>query len=239
MYFPKLPFNSFSFFWNFFFSSARPLFVLLPSLSIWGLGSCRDAWIVVSSGQVVYSFQRVLGSEVKLSPVCCCLTDTPLQSNPFGFFTHCVLQVEHLLKKKKKFVESKENSEMWSCLDLICWLCVTEHINMQTNMLTHKYMCRKHIKTVYSHACSFYTHTMNDMNSCIPDPQTFRRKGGEKTTRSDKNVLELSVTLLRSLPTGWTVFSFLFGKESQNPSEPCTAMSVTDVLVWPWAAVLL
>lgn len=83
-----------------FFSFFNPvLFVLFPSLSIWGLGSCRDSWIVVSSGQVVYSFQRVLGSEVKLSPVCCCLTDTPLQSKPFSFLTHYVLQVVHLKNK--------------------------------------------------------------------------------------------------------------------------------------------
>lgn len=130
----------------------------MPSLSILGLGSCRDAWIVVSSGQVVNSFQRVVGSEVKLSPVCCCLTDTPLQSNPFGFFTDCVLQVEHLLKKKK-FVESKENSEMWS------WLCLSTHklsADRQTNALTRRYMNMKKYQTQHN-----YTHTQKKHVWCI------------------------------------------------------------------------
>lgn len=47
---------------------------------------------VVSSGQVVESFQRVLGSEVKLSPACCCLSDTALQSDtPPPFFAFSLI----------------------------------------------------------------------------------------------------------------------------------------------------
>lgn len=113
----------------FFFSlfGAHPLCTLSFTFNL-GVGCCRDTWIVVSSGQVVYSFQRVLGSEVKLSPVCCSLTDTELQSKPFGFFTGCVLQVERFPHKKKKvWRESKENSEIKSFLDLITFDTNTQH----------------------------------------------------------------------------------------------------------------
>ena len=72
----------------------------------------------------------------------------------------------------------------------------------------------------------------------IPEPpeekKKKRRQGVIKMRRGICN-------LLRSLPTGWTVFSFLFGSKSQNPSEPCAAMSVSDVLVWllgRWATII-
>lgn len=97
----------------FFFSLfvAHPLCTLSFTFNL-GVGCCRDTWIVVSSGQVVYSFQRVLGSEVKLSPVCCSLTDTELQSKPFGFFTGCVIQVERLHTKKKSLERAKKTVKL-------------------------------------------------------------------------------------------------------------------------------
>ena len=108
--------------------------MLLPSLSVEALWIRGDAWIVVSSGQVVSSFQRLLGSEVKLSPVCCCLTDTHTLS-PSSLIVSYKLSTSSI---KESWRRVKKNNEMRSGLDLICWLRESErkHANKQDNAWT-------------------------------------------------------------------------------------------------------
>ena len=125
---------------------------------------CNIIWQLISVGEVLCNYMRVLWSKVSFKSVSlCCITITVCQD------AKCIAVTHHITEYKKfwtRFVALWSNWLIIVCKHILCWVCYNLELHRTTKSCESIYLLHNWKHLCYSPSVIF--HTARELQDLLP-----------------------------------------------------------------------